>query len=252
MDSWARSILANKSKNDINILKSIFIITLSIFLILNLIFATPSQMMMSSLVYATSNNSESAEFTSDGTNSQNEVPGEDKVEVVEEVQNTENDSSNNIPDTNIGLFDSGALDKNILKGKDVSSQSIETAYLKVSTFNGQEIADYFGYQLRDELGETVSVCVDTLVDGGSIVQAIPHCFTKGFNHTELLAVKPGQIIIDIQHSPRITIDDPLDCSIKYLVPKELKECQLSFMPTPIPAEITPKPNSDFGKSMISP
>ncbi len=76
-------------------------------------------------------------------------------------------TDDNNPDNNIGLFDSGAIDKNILKGKNVSSQSIDTAYLTVSTFNGQEIVDYFGYQLRDELGKTVSVCVETAAEGGS-------------------------------------------------------------------------------------
>ncbi len=208
-------------------------------------------MMMSSLIYATSNNNESDEFISDGSSSENEVPDEDKVEVVEEEQNTENDSLNDIPDTNIGLFDSGSIDKNILKGKDISS-SIETAYLTISTFNGQEIVDYFGVPLRDELGETVSVCVETVAEGGTTVLAIPHCFAKGFNHTETLAVKPGQILMDIQYSPRLIVDDSYDCSINYLVPKESKGCLLAFLPAPIEGDITPKPKSDFGKSMIGP
>ncbi len=242
--------MANKSKNDINILKSIFIITLSIFLIINFIFATASQMMMSSLVYATSNNSESAEFTSDGSSSQNEVPGENKVEVVEEEQNTENDDTNNIPDTNLGLFDSGALDKNILKGKDVSVGGIEAAYLYIETYGGG-LYDYFGSDVMDGSIESVSVCVDTAVVGGSTVPAVPHCLT-GLNATQQFAVQPGQIIIDIQHSPRSTIDNSYDCTVKYLVPRESKSCIIAFIPTPIEGDITPKPNSDFGKSMIGP
>jgi len=238
-------------------LKSIFIITLSIFLVLNLIFAILSQITTSSTVFASSNNSEE-----DQSNPEESTDGSDSPIEVNEVQeqrssktpNNLNDPStnDNNPDTNIGLFDSWAIDKNILKGKDVSSQSIDTAYLTVSTFNGQEIVDYFGYQLRDELGKTVSVCVETAAGGGSTVLAIPHCFTKGFNQTEVLAVKPGQIIIDIQYSPRLIVDDPSDCSINYLVPKESKECQLYFFPAPIEGDITPKPNSDFGKSMIGP
>jgi hypothetical protein len=202
-------------------------------------------MMVSSLVYATSNNSESDELISDGSSSDNEVPGEDKVEVVEEEehQNTENDDTNNIPDTNIGLFDSGAVDKNIPKDKDVLVGGIETAYLYIET-RGGGLYDYFGSDVMDGSIESVSVCVDTAVVGGSTVSAVPHCMT-GLNATQQFAVEPGQIIIDIQHSPRLTIDNSYDCPVKYLVPKEWKDCIIVFIPTPIEAEITPKPNSDF-------
>ena len=41
------------------------------------------------------------------------------------------------------------------------------------------------------------------------------------------------------------------CSIDYLA-KQIKPCLIIFKPNSISADVIPKPNSNFGKSMISP
>ena len=109
----------------------------------------------------------------------------------------------------------------------------------------------FGPDVSTELGKTVSVCVETVDLGGKKVMAIPHCFSS-LHGIQKFAVKPGQILLDIQYSPRLIVDDYNFCKVKYIVPKQSKECLLIFYPSPRDADITPKPSSDFGKSMITP
>lgn len=253
--------LSKPKFNDVNYCntqnpKPLLVFALTVILFLNLTFVIPLFDISLLGVHASSNNSEDQSHP-EGSMDDSNIPIQDdegQEQQPSETPNNLNDPStkDNNPDSNVGFLDSGAIDENILKGNDVSSQSIDTTYLTVSTFNGQEVVDYFGYQLRDVLGETVSVCVETVAERGSTVLANPHCFTKGFNQTGVLAVEPGQILIDIQYSPTLIVDNPSDCSIKYLVPKESKQCQLSFLPAQIEGDITPKPNSDFGKSMIGP
>jgi len=170
--------LAYKSKNDINSLKSIPIVTLSIFLILNLIFATPSQITISTAVFASSNNSEEDHSNPEESMDDSSIPlevDEGQEQQSSETPNNLNDpsSNDNNPDTNIGLLDSGSIDNNILKGMDVSSPSIETAYLTVTTA-GNGVVKYFGNEISKELAKTVSVCVETVAVGGSTVVAFPH------------------------------------------------------------------------------
>lgn len=161
------------------------------------------------------------------------------------------ETNNNNPDTNIGLFDSGAIDKDILKGKDVRSGSIELARID-ALIGGHDIIKYFGEQTMKDLAKTVSVCVETLMPDGNTLLAVPHCLI-GLNVTQKFAVEPGQINLDIQHSPQLSVDsEPKFCSIDHLDPKEKKRCLIIFKPTAIQGDITPKPNSDFGKSMIGP
>ena len=234
--------------------KFVFIFVLSALLFLNLTFESHSQIKTSSSVFASSNNSEDQSNPEESTADSN-IPIQDDERQEQEPLETPNNlndpaTNDNNPDTNIGLFDSGSINKNILKGKDVSSQNIETAYLIVTTA-GTGVVKYFGNEISKELAKTVSVCIETVAEGGSTVVAAPHCMT-GLNVTQKFAVEPGQIITNVKNSPQLIADDSYDCPIKYLVPTELKKCLFVFKPTPIEGDITPKSNSDFGKSMIGP
>ena len=83
-----------------------------------------------------------------------------------------------------------------------------------------------------------------------MVFAFPHC-SSGLYMNQKFTVEPGQIKIDVKNSPQLAVHYKF-CEINYLGPKESKECILIFRPSSSAVDITPKPNSDFGKSMIGP
>lgn len=183
---------------------------------------------------------------------QQQLQGEQQQQPSETSNNLNDPVTNeNNPDTNIGFLDSGAIDKDTLKGKDITSDSIEPAEIKL-IIQSQDIPKYFGEEKANEIGQTISFCVETVTPGGNTIFADPHCLS-GLNVTQRLHVEPGDINIDIQHSPQIHIDsEPKYCSIDHLEPKQIKPCLIIFKPNSIPADVIPKPNSNFGKSMIGP
>ena len=227
---------------------------MSIFLILNLAFAISSQITTSTSVFASSNNSEDQPNPEESMDD-NSIPLEvDEGQELQPSENTNdlNDSSsndNNI-DANIGLFDSGSIDKNILRGKDVSSSSIDAAHLTVRSGGETHVSKHFGPSVTSQLSKTVSVCVETVAAEGKTVFAFPHC-SSGLYMNQKFTVEPGQIKIDVKNSPQLAVHYKF-CDINYLGPMESKECLLVFLPSPRAVDITPKPNSDFGKSMIGP
>lgn len=160
-------------------------------------------------------------------------------------------TSENNPDTNVGFLDSGAIDKDTLKSKDVRSDSIEPGEIRLM-IRSNDISKYFGEEKTEEIGKTISFCVETLTPGGNTIMADPHCLS-GLNVTQRLQVEPGQINIDIQHSPQIHVDSESKyCTIDHLEPKQSKPCLIIFKPNSIQANMIPNPNSNFGKSMIGP
>ena len=269
--------------------KFLLVFGLSGFLFLNLTFATPYQIMKSSLVYATSNNNEEDEPNPGESSSDSNTPSENEeqqdagddsssssptassqeqknqcssdaleeptfinengcpascpivdsqTEIIPEgcpqpigqqsqeqepleTPNSLNDltTNDNNPDSNVGFLDSGVIEENILKDKGVRSGSIELARID-ALIGGHDIIKYFGEQTMKDLAKTVSVCVETLMPDGNTLLAVPHCLI-GLNVTQKFAVEPGQINLDIQHSPQLSVDsEPKFCSIDHLVQRK--------------------------------
>ncbi len=162
-------------------------------------------------------------------------------------------TSENNPDTNVGFLDSGAIAKDTLKGKDIRSDSIETATVFINTI-GYEIAKYFGITKEDvgkTFGKTVTICVETVAPGGNTVLAVPNCMT-GLDTTQQFAVAPGQLQLDIQNSPQLIVSLESKYCSRDSLPKDSIICHIVFEPNGIQGDLTPKPNSYFGKSMIGP
>jgi len=162
--------------------------------------------------------------------------------------NLNNPSTNdNNSDTNIGFLDSGAIEKDTLKGKDVTLPSVDAAHLTVHIVARNEVSS--------ELRNTISVCIETVTAVGKTVSAVPYCMSANpvkVITTQKFAVEPRQIIFDIKNSRDLILDSWTCLDVNYLVPKESQTCTLIFNPSPQDTAIVPKPNSDFGKSMIGP
>lgn len=176
-----------------------------------------------------------------------------KQQQQSETSNNTNDPSINDynPDTNTGLVNSESIEKDTLKGKDVRADNIELAEIGL-VIRSFDMSEYFGEEKANEIGKTILFCVETLTPEGNTIFANPHCLS-GLNVMKRLQVEPGQIKINIQYSPQIRIDsEPKYCSIDHLEPKESKPCAIIFMPNSIQADIVPKPESNFGKSVIIP
>lgn len=250
----------------------VFVLGLSVFLFLNLTFAISSQFMFFPIAFASSNNidanedDESNRVDSNGNadedfldnqnqlqDTNNDETSNEKEQQSTETLNNPNDTSSEVnnPDTNMGFLDSEAIDKDTLKDKDVRSANIEPAEIRL-VVRSYDISKYFGEEKANDIGKTISFCAETLTSEGNTIWANPHCLS-GLNITERLQVEPGQIKIGIQYSPQIHIDSESKyCTIDHLDPKQSKPCAIIFKPNSIQEDIIPKPNSNFGKSMVGP
>ncbi len=297
--------------------KLLLVFALTVFLFLNLTFAAPSQIMIFSSVYGSSNTNEADQSDSEESTIDTNTPTQDEEQrdnnndlssspttlseqgnrcssdevlepsfidengcpvpcpsidsqtenmpegcpqLVQQEQdqqdqqpsqtsnNLNNPSTNdNNSDTNIGFLDSGAIERDTLKGKDVILPSVDAAHLTVHIVARNEVSS--------ELRNTISVCIDTVTAGGKTVSAVPYCMSANpvkVITTQKFAVEPGQIIFDIKNSRDLILDSWTCLDVNYLVPKESQTCTLIFNPSPQDTAIVPKPNSDYGKSMIGP
>ena len=168
--------------------------------------------MVSSSTFAFSNNN--------GDQPNPDESSSDSKQPSQIPDNLNNPSTiDNNPDTNTGFSDSGAIDKDTLKGKDVRSESIETARIDALIWSLDK-TKYFGEETMKDLAKTVSVCVETLTPGGNTILAVPHCIT-GLNMTQKFAVEPGQILLDIRYSPQLSVDsEPRFCSINHPIQRK--------------------------------
>lgn len=104
--------------------------------------------------------------------------------------------------------------------------------------------------MDNTFGKTVTICAETVIQGGNTVSAVPNCMT-GLDTTQQFTITPGQLKVHIQNNSQLIGYADKYCS-RYVLPNDQATCRILFEPIHIQGDITPIPNSDFGKSLVTP
>ena len=106
--------------------------------------------------------------------------------------------------------------------------------------------------MKYTLGKTVTVCPHTVTKGENITLAVPNCKRGLDPFFYQFTVEPGRLQINIHNSPKLLVALETKECFHNTFPNDSIFCTIIFGPVHTKGEIIPKPNSDFGKSFVTP